>query len=227
MEIINDNEIVEPLDETHSVIQPRRGYRFGADAVALAEFASGYVRKNSVVFDLCSGCGIVGILVALGKEKIKLLGAEIDETLCDMSRRSAKMNGLADFRFYNVDIRDKTAEFSNTHKNRVDAVVCNPPYFKPDSRPRTSVPSASCELTVGLDDIVDCARRLLRSGGAFMLVYTCSRLDEALCACAAHGLTPKQLTVNTNGKTFLLRAVKGGKQGLTVGTRKFWGRTDD
>lgn len=217
---LKDGERSEPLDDTNVIIQREDGYRFGEDAVALAEYASEYIKKTDTVFDLCSGCGIIGILVAIATGA-EIVGAEIDGDMCDMANRSAALDGLTNVKFYNADIREINTEQLKRYTNTVDAVVCNPPFFKPGSVPRAVMPSASCEITVTFEDVVKAARRLLRSNGAFMTVFTCSRLDEALCSCRANGLTPKQLTVNENGKTFLLRCVKGGKAGMTVRTKAF------
>lgn len=217
---IGAGEAAEPLDDDRYIIQRKDCYRFGSDAVALAKFASGYVGRGRRVFDLCSGCGIVGILIAI-ETGASIVGAELDETLCDMSVRSAAMNGLADVAFFNADVRDgESAPFSGG-REKFDAVVCNPPFYKAGSVPRAVYPQAASELTVTFDDVAARAGELLKAGGAFFAVHTATRLDEVLCACRVNGLAPKNLTVNENGKTFLLRAVKGGKAGMVVSVRKF------
>ena len=214
---LNPDERIEPLDENHSIIQSVSGYRFGSDAVALSKFAGECVKKSDKIFDLCSGCGVVGILLAI-ETGCAVEGAELDTSLFDMSVRSCELNGLDNVRFYNADIRDLS---DTAGACAYDAVVCNPPFFKADSRMRKVAPTANSELTVMFYDVVKAAKRLLKVGGALYLVHTSSRLDEVLSACRSGGLTPKNLTVNGNGKTFLLRAVKGGKDGLTVTVKEF------
>ncbi|MDE6401093.1 MAG: methyltransferase [Clostridiales bacterium] len=215
---LNAGEHAEPLDDNgHYIIQHEDMYRFGGDAVALYKFARRFVRRDDNVFDLCSGCGVIGILLALDCG-CGVDGAEIDGALCDMSMRSCELNGLKNMRYFNIDIR--------THGDALpaagyDAVVCNPPFFKADSKARTVAPAANSELTVTLGDVIKTSKRLLKVGGALFLVHTATRLDEALCACRDHGITPKHLVVNANGKTFMLRAVRGGKQGMIVSTEEF------
>lgn len=210
---LNDGEHIEPLDECgHYIIQHEAMYRFGGDAVALYKYARQFVRRDDKVCDLCSGCGVIGILLALDRG-CRVDGAEIDKALCDMSVRSCALNGLTGMRYFNIDIRTAGDALPAA---AYDAVVCNPPFFKADSRARAIAPAANSELTVTLDDVIATSKRLLKVGGALLLVYTATRLDDAVCACRAHGLTPKHLTVNSNGKTFLLRAVRGGKQGMIV-----------
>ncbi len=209
---LKPDEKKESLDDCHYIIQSADGYRFGADAVGLSKFALKYVRDGMTVFDLCSGCGIIGILIGIQK-RCTVFGAEIDAQLHDMSVRSCALNGLENVVFYNADIRKRC---DLIRPSSCDMVVCNPPFYKSGSVARKAAPAANSELTVTFDDIAETAAALLRVGGALMLVHTASRLDEILYKCTANGLMPKQLKINRNGKTFMLRAVRGGKQGLTV-----------
>lgn len=219
-EIIKHGERAEPLDAEHSILQRIDGYRFGSDAVALAHFAAEAAGRgrDTKVFDLCSGCGIVGILLAIETDA-QVDGAEIDGELYDMSVRSCAINALDRVRFFNADIRESESEVFAAA--RYDVVVCNPPFFKAASRARKIAPSANSELTVAFDDVARAAKKLLKPHGAFCVVHTCSRLDEIMSTCSVYGLAPKQLVVNPNGKTFLLRCIKGGKSGMTVTVKEF------
>lgn len=208
---LKEGEAAEPLGDGKYIIQSRTGYRFGEDAVKLASFASRKIKSTDVVFDLCSGCGIVGILVALEKG-CRVDGAELDAELFDMSVRSCALNDLDNVRFFNTDITGIT---ENTF-GKYDVVVCNPPYYKQNSLPRKVASAADSEITVTLDGVLRAAKALLRNGGTFYAVYTATRLDEMLSACRSMALMPKSVVMNRNGKTFLLRAVKGGKSGMTV-----------
>lgn len=209
--MLKDGEKQEPLGGDKYIIQSENGYRFGVESVALAKFALEFVRKGDRVFDLCSGCGIVGITIALATE-CTVVGAELNRELWDMSVRSCELNNLKSVNFFNVDVRDPGA-FARAD---YDAVVCNPPFFKSNSKPATVAPEANVELTVTFEQIAAAAKSLLKTGGALYLVHTASRLDEVLETCRAHSLMPKHLLINPNGKTFLLRAVRGGRAGLTV-----------
>ncbi|MDE6617767.1 MAG: methyltransferase [Clostridiales bacterium] len=213
---VKNGEKAEPLGDGYYIIQSESWYRFGSDAVALAHYASRFISKNSRVFDLCSGCGIIGIMLAISSG-CTVNGAEIYAMLCDMSNRSCALNGLDSVHFNHADVR-------NTDKlpaAEYDMVVCNPPYYKADSKPSSVAPQASSELTVKLSQVVAAAKRLLKVGGSLCMVHISSRLDEVLIECNRNGLAPKELIVNPNGKTFMLRAVRGGKQGMTVTVKEF------
>lgn len=215
-EYVRDGEAAEPLGDGYYIIQQKDGYRFGSDAVALAHYASEFVGKNSRVFDLCSGCGIIGIMLAISAS-CEVDGAELDGKLHDMSVRACLLNNLDGVRFYNADVKN-LSDFSAA---KYDVVVCNPPYYKADSKPTSVAPSANSELTVMLFDIISAAKRLLKVGGALFMVHISSRLDEVVCACRDNGLTVKNLIINPNGKTFMLRAVRGGKPYMALEIKEY------
>lgn len=204
-------EKIEPLDDGCVIIQNERGYRFGSDAVALYKFARGSVSKDTRVLDLCSGSGVIGIMLAADKG-CAVDGVEIDEDLCDMSVRSCALNGLNNVNFYNADIRTPL----ELDRVAYDIAVCNPPFFKANSKPSSIAPGANSELTVCFDDIAAAAQNYLKVGGSLCIVHTSTRLDEIMATLRARSLMPKELVINGNGKTFLLRAVRGGKAGMTV-----------
>lgn len=210
---IYDGERFEPFEDEYGILQRRDCYRFGSDAVSLAKFACRFVDAKSSVFDLCSGGGVIGMTIAI-MTNAKVCGAEIDKTLHDMSVRSCLLNGLNDVKFYNADITDLNNEIFTPHV--YDAVVCNPPYYKASSLKRNLAPTANSEITVRLSQVITAARHLLKQGGAFFVTHVTSRLDEVICECNALGLAVKEVVIRKNCKTFMLRAVFGGKQGVTV-----------
>lgn len=213
---VRDGEKAEPLGEGYYIIQSENGYRFGADAVALAHFAERDITWRNKVLDLCSGCGIIGIMLAISTGA-QVSCVEIDRDMCFMSGRSVGLNGLK-----NVMILNDDARRLDTYNNGCfDAVVCNPPYYKVSSKPTLVAPSANSEISITLLDVVNIAKRALKVGGALYMTHVTSRLDEVMCACRDNGLTVKKLVINPNGKTFMLRAVRGGKQGMTLTVKEY------
>ncbi len=214
-----DGEVIEPLGDGKYIIQPTDGYRFGSDSVALAKFASRFVERGATVVDICSGCGIVGILVALERQT-RVLGAEIDARMVDMANRSADLNGI-DAKFIRADVADIESLTDAFGKRKADAAVCNPPYYKANGKPSKIAPNANSELTVDFEAAVAAAAALLKDKGELFVVFPTARLDEALSVLRAHALIPKDLIINANKKTFLVRCVSGGRDGLNVGIEEF------
>lgn len=212
---VKPGEKAEPLGDGYYIIQSEDGYRFGSDAVSLAHFAAEHISKQSRVLDLCSGCGIIGIMLAVdcGAD---ITCVEIDEQLADMSARSVELNGLNNVHVWNIDARLLGAEVG-----KLDAVVCNPPYYKVTSKPSSVAPQANSEITITLADVVAISKRALKAGGALYMTHVTSRLDEVMCACRDNGLTVKKVVINPNGKTFMLRAVRGGKPYMALEIKKW------
>lgn len=214
--LVREGEKAEPLGDGYYIIQSETHYRFGSDAVSLAHFAARDTARNDRVLDLCSGCGIIGIMLAISTGA-QVEGVEIDKDLWDMSVRSAELNGLGNAVFV---CRDARETISCLH-NKYDRVVCNPPYYKANSKPAAVAPAANSEISITLADVVGTARAALKTGGALYMTHVTSRLDEVILACRDNGLTVKKLVIDPNGKTFMIKAVRGGKPQLTLEIKEY------
>ena len=96
------------LEDLHinglKIYQDAGGFRFGTDSVLLARFAC--QKKAGRVCDLCSGCGIVGLLVSAFCRAEDICCVEIDPAQALLAERSAALNGLGDLmRVLCADIR--------------------------------------------------------------------------------------------------------------------------
>ena len=74
------------------LIQDPDKFCFGIDAVLLSNFVK--VKKNGHVVDLCTGSGIVPILLSAKTGAKKITGIEIQSDIADMARRSVSYNKL-------------------------------------------------------------------------------------------------------------------------------------
>ena len=76
LSLVKDGETLDDLQlKDICIIQKREGFRFGIDAVLLANFAN--VKKKHKVMDLCTGTGIVPFIIKGKKEPEKIVGLEI------------------------------------------------------------------------------------------------------------------------------------------------------
>ncbi len=110
MEAPVENERIDDLQRDGCrIIQRPDLFCFGMDAVLLASFAN--VRRGENVLDLCSGNGVVPILMDArlprGEKNVHFTGVEINSISVDMARRSAAMNGQSDrITFLRGDVRE-------------------------------------------------------------------------------------------------------------------------
>lgn len=201
------------------IIQNPDYFRFGCDAVELADFVTGGVKDYAC--DLGSGSGIIAVLLA-GKKHMRVTAVEIQQCMAEMASRSVKLNNLSDrIEVVNVAMQNfATAERAGTYS----IVVCNPPYRKIGSGEKQSSGSIAIsrhEIAVTFPEVAAVAAKLLKQGGAFYTVNQCERLAEVMSECRKFRLEPKILQIltpsgNKKPHIFLLKCVFDGKSGLSV-----------
>ena len=217
---------MEKIETLHAgnfrIIQDTEKFRFGIDAVLLADFASAKLSpKTSHVVDLCTGNGIVPLLMtakllerrephvfpaqAQGEtppknpqetaiQPVRFTGVEIQHDAVDMARRSVALNNLQNsIEIIECDIK---CVFSVLQKNCADVVTVNPPYmpFAHGKKcPSTDLAIARHEMLCNLEDVVVAATGLLNSNGLFYMIHRPERLAEIMESLVRNRLDPKRL----------------------------------
>jgi tRNA1Val (adenine37-N6)-methyltransferase len=214
-------EQADDLQNGYFLIQSKHGFRFGADAVLLADYARG-VRENDRLIDLCCGNGIVPILLAAKTACRNMTGLEIQEESARLAEKSVAYNRLADrIRIVWGDVKDAPALFGAAS---FDAVTCNPPYMIGShglKNPNASVAIARHEILCTFDDIAKSASALLNTRGKFFLVHRPFRLAELITTLIRYRLEPKRMRLvyplpDREPNMVLIEAVKGGNSRLRV-----------
>lgn len=212
-----ENEVLEPFFGDKKIIQNTRLYRFTSDSVLLSKFAR--AKFGDKVADFCSGSGVVGFhFLCLNPSLVSSLTLfEMQETLADMSRRTALLNGF-ECRVENVRVQDVGREYDDAFS----LVLCNPPYEKSGFENEV-YERAICrkEITLTLSEIVEAAFRKLKFGGRLAIINRADRVAELLFLLKKRGLEPKRLQFVAGAaaaKPYLVmvEAVKGGKEGCDV-----------
>ena len=202
------------------ILQDPDRFCFGMDAVLLSGFVT--VKRGEKVTDLCTGTGIIPLLLSAKTEASQIDGIEIQPEMADMARRSVKMNGLEDrVRIICGDLRE--AGSAGERESR-DVVTCNPPYMAAGSgivNPEDVKALARHEVTCTLEDAVRETARLLRNGGRTAWVYRPNRLSELFACFRQYHLEPKRLKfvhpyLDREANMVLVEAVKGGGSFLKV-----------
>jgi len=217
---INENERVNIINEDLSLIENKNSLTFGTDAYLL----SAYLPKKSraVCVELGVGSGVISLLALTKKKCQHVYGFEVQNDIADIAKRNAELNGLSDkFTVINKDLRLCTA--TDTQKE-VDVVFSNPPYMKKDSgklNENENKNASRHEIFGEINDFCACAKRLLKHGGDFYIVYRPDRMIDLISALRNNNLEPKKLTfIHPNSSTppslLLISAKLGGKSGLVI-----------
>ena len=218
---INDWERVDDLHRNgYVIIQDPKRFCFGIDAVILSGFAE--VKKGENVMDLCTGTGIIPILLEAKTEGSHFTGLEIQEVSVEMARRSVRLNGLEDK--VTIDFGDVKNTEALYRASSFDVVTVNPPYMneggglKNGYSPKTI---ARHEVLCSLEDVVDAAARLLVPQGRLYMVHRPHRLTDIMVTLRNHRLEPKRLRfvhsyADREPVMVLVEAVSNGKPMVKV-----------
>lgn len=214
--MLGENEVLEEFFEDKKIIQNVELYRFTSDSILLSRFAR--AKHGDKVADFCSGSGVVGFhFLCLNPCVAELTLFEMQQSLADMSLRTAELNGF-DCKVVCTRIQDVGREYDDAFS----LILCNPPYEKGGFE-NDVYEKAVCrkEITVTLPEIVEAAYRKLKFGGRFALVNRADRAAELIYLLKKRGLEPKRIqfvsgTPEAKPYLVLVEAVKGGKEGVEV-----------
>jgi len=204
------------VNDSLELIQDTEGLTFGTDALLLAGYISGKYKKGC---EIGSGSGIISMLLLSRRKTESVTALEVQEAYASLTKRNAELNGLSD-RLETVcaDVRDYKAAAD------FDIVYTNPPYMKVTSGKENTVLKKNIARHEVMGDISDfclAAKRMLRFGGSFAVVYRPDRLCDLIAAMRESRLEPKRITfvhadTDSEPSMVLIEARAGGKSGARV-----------
>ncbi|MGL4868437.1 MAG: tRNA1(Val) (adenine(37)-N6)-methyltransferase, partial [Cetobacterium sp.] len=125
--MVLENEDIANICEGYTLIQKKDGFRFGTDAVLLANFFNG--KKNAKVLEIGTGNGIIPVLLCSQDKVSKIKAVEIQPEIAELAIRNVKRNNLEDkIEVVNLDIK------KITEGNTYDYIISNPPYMVLDGK---------------------------------------------------------------------------------------------
>lgn len=218
---LNEFEVAEDMQlDGLKIVQDTRLYRFTSDSVLLSRFAKG--KNGDTVADFCAGSGIVAYhFYALHRHKLKNLTFtlfELQETLSNLSKKTAQINGFENFTFE----QGRLQEISEKYRERFSLILCNPPYerggFENDDYAK-----AICrkEITINLAEIAKAAAFALKFGGRIALLHRADRLAEVCYTLHEVNIEVKRIQFvggKQGAKPYLVmvEGVKGGKPACEI-----------
>lgn len=218
---INENEQIDDLlCDGLKIIQKSGVFRYGTDAVLLANYA--VIPDGARVLDIGTGTGIIPILLTAKTNALHITGLEIQPDMAEMASRSVAMNLLENkVSIACGDICRATEFFA---KGSFDAIVTNPPYKRKGCgliNENDSKTIARHEIAGTLDDFIRVSSELLKQYGHFSMICRPDRFCDAVESLRRYRLEPKEVTfvhsdVGKPPVMFLLHAVKGGGKNFVV-----------
>ncbi len=206
--------------ENLKIYQNSSYFSFSLDSIILGNYATIRLRDQRIV-DFCTGNGVVPLILSKRCNK-NIIGVELQEKLAELANKSVIYNHLEDqIEIVCADVKD----FSKEHLNEFDLILCNPPYFKVEDKSSFNDSYekmiARHEVFLTLEEICDCAKKILKDNGNICMVHRSDRLMELLEELRKYGLEPKRIkfvyeTVEKDSTLVLIEAQKCGKVGLKV-----------
>lgn len=219
--MIHEDERIDDLQcKGYRLIQKPQGFCFGVDAVLLSDFVR--VKPGQNVLDLCTGSGVIPILLAAKTAGQHFTGLELQAEYADMASRSVMLNHLEDkIEIICGDVKEGEKLFQPAS---FPVVTVNPPYMtdhhglKNLYEPKTI---ARHEVALSLSDVISLASYVLPDTGNFFMIHKPFRLAEIFYVMKEHNIEPKRMRlihpyVDKEPTMVMIQGTKGGKQRITV-----------
>ena len=223
MKWIHEEECLDDLQlNSLFLIQKQCGFKFGIDAVLLSSIVR--ADKNEIVFDLCSGTGVIPILLSAKIQAKGYVAIEIDEDMADMARRSVCLNNLEDLiEVRCMDVKEIT-KADVFQAGEADVICVNPPYFKKGCaivNEDLKKNIARHEVCLNLEELMISVQYLLKDKGTLYMIHRPDRLVDIFEFARKYKLEPKWIQFvypkeKKPANLVLLRFVKGGNAELRL-----------
>ena len=211
-----DGERVDEVNDKIKLIQKTDGLTFGTDALLLAAYVGCRDLKG---LELGSGSGIISFLLLTRGKLSHATALEVQESYATLTERNARLNELeGKMDIINLDLREFRCE------SDFDIVYTNPPYMTVSGGAANRLSSKNTARHEVMGDIRDfclCAKRTLKFGGRFLVVYRPDRLTALLSAMSDSSLEAKRITfvhadTDSESSMVLIEGRLGGKCGAKL-----------
>lgn len=221
---IRDGERLDDLQRNgYVLIQDPSLFCFGIDAVLLAAFAM--AGKNDHVLDMCTGNGVIPVLMAARRKGGIFTGIELQEESADLARRNSIINGMKSiFTVIRGDVCKTVGLLKEYDRPKADVITCNPPYMAGGDgliNPDDKRAIARHEISAVFADVAAQASEALKDGGHLYIVHRPRRLVELIGELAKNRLEPKRMRLvhsfaGKDASMVLIDAVKGGRAQMII-----------
>ena len=209
------------------ILQPKRGYRAGIDAVLLAAAIDEKQPADGPLLDLGAGVGTIGLCAArrLGSLNVTLM--EKQPELCDLARQNIERNDLAGrVTCLEAAIGASTAQIHSIglRDNSFAYVVANPPFMGArqgtPSCERLKAASHAMDEAQNLNDWGRFMARMAQQGGTALMIHKAEALSEVLASFAGRfgsiSVLPIYPRKGEPANRVIVRGIKGSRGSLVI-----------
>jgi len=164
-----------------SIIQLKKGFRYGFDAVFLAAFVNGYLKKlkkkKISLADVGSGVGTISLIIAYQNDKINITAIENNDTYLEIANENIVRNNfqkkinLMQGDIFNID---------NNLINKFDIVVTNPPFYDQQQKKSENELDNYAKRIINYESWIENSLKLLKDKGIIFLIIPTGLLEKSL-----------------------------------------------
>ena len=197
-----------------SITQMKHGYRYGFDAICLAAFVNGYLKKNkkkTLLADVGSGVGTISLILAFKNKNLKISAIENDGEYVKIAEENVLKN-----KFINVIkiVNDNIFNINNNLINHFDIVVSNPPFHNKNSNKSNNKFLDVAKRIIDLEKWMEGCNKILKDRGTLFLIIPTDILDLVLVKLSnkagSFKIFPIWSDSKKSSKRVILLAKKGG-----------------
>ena len=187
-------------------------FKINSDTRYLGEFID--IKKNDVILDVGTNNGAL-LLYANIKGCKKLIGVDINSKAIELCAENMKLNEIDNYELYSCRVQDLKID-------KVDVVVCNPPYFKSGkAKDNKDLANARHDGELTLSELIENSKRLLKENGKLMMVYKSCDVAEVISLLDLNGFGISKIQFvfdenRENSTCFMLEAIKQQKHNVKV-----------
>ena len=198
-----------------SIIQLKKGFRYGFDTVFLAAFVNGYLKKlkkkKISLADVGSGVGTISLIIAYQNDKINITAIENNDTYLEIANENIVRNNfqkkinLMQGDIFNID---------NDLMNRFDIVVTNPPFYdRKEKKSKNELENYATRI-INYESWIENSVKLLKDKGIIFLIIPTRLLEKSLkflgTKTGSFKIFPIWPNQKKSSKRLILLAKKGG-----------------
>ena len=198
-----------------SIIQLKKGFRYGFDAVFLAAFVNGYLKKikkkKISLVDVGSGVGTISLIIAYQNDQINITAIENNDTYLAVANENILRNNfqnkinLMQGDIFNID---------NDLINRFDIVVTNPPFYDQQQKKSENELDNYAKRIINYESWIENSVKLLKNKGIIFLIIPTQLLEKSLkflgTKTGSFKIFPIWPNHKKSSKRLILFAKKGG-----------------
>ncbi len=201
------------------IIQRKDMFNFSLDTVLLAHFCT--INKDvKTIVDFGTNNAAIPLLLSRRTDK-KIIGIEIQQEAVTLAKKNVELNHLdQQIEIIHGDINECVQKM-----DKVQLVVCNPPFFKVGERSNLNdneyLTIARHEIKIDLESIIKAAARILDNKGRLAIVHRPERMIDILNYMQKYDIEPKRIRfvypkMNCESHVLLVEGLYKGKKGIKI-----------